>query len=966
MKRFLYIMLYMALVATASAQVRVTGRVTTLSPSSGGAGGRHQPVSDVIVKLVSGTKTLAFTSTNAKGEYALEVKSAPSGEVTLQFTHISYEKESLALADLKSANSKSGISNPLQRKVDMVLTPKNISLKEVTVKPDPLRQRGDTLTYNLASFLKKGDVTLEDGLKNLPGISIANNGAISYMGKDISNFYIGGLDMLGGRYNLATKNIPAEYATQVDIMKHHKHRKIDADEESDAVAINIKLSNKAKFKPFGQPEFGVGARAHPSPPQGRDVGLPNTSIDPASGNQTSPPLEGLGEAFQGLLGATGMMFTDNFQLLASAKYSTGGSFGFNDMVNHFGGDSFGSLATDKLPAWGQVGSSVGESVYRRNGYGSLNAIQKMDSVRQVRVNADYTYERMTSSASSEAYYFASGISNPLQQDIHISESVSPLAKAHRPMFSVKFENNASNHYFSDTFSAKAQFLTNESPVHTLPEGVAPPPAPPSAPEGATIDSALETIEAPAGAVGGATPAGAEGGAEGELLPQHRDATSINLHNNFWGTIRMAGKKLSFTSNADFIRTPEVLMLISDISQSGQSTQLNTRHSTSLQIKLGRKWKMDVPIDLTANYNFIETRLAKPGSADQSQRVSGWKLVPSVNPSTSWTSADRKLYSSMGVNIKLLSLNYLSRYDNKRTTMSELFAEPHVSFRYTFSATSDLNLSSGFSNAAGDIMDLLTTPVQTNYRNTSAASGVIAKSQSWSTDLRYTKQVPFSYFTFGANASYSQGKRNVLSSRTVSQTATESTSVFRDSHSRSASGGINASKNILSLFTKLSANANVSWGSSEYMMQQQLVTSYHTGYGVHLQADVTPVSWLETNIKGDYAQDFMRTTASRQSSDHLRCTASVAVFPIPTIEIRSTCNYMLGMVEPGKYKDASMLSASVQYKAKWAVWRLTGENLLDVRQYTRTSFVDTDRFVHTTNLVGRTLMLTCKLLLAGKK
>jgi hypothetical protein len=244
--------------------------------------------------------------------------------------------------------------------------------------------------------------------------------------------------------------------------------------------------------------------------------------------------------------------------------------------------------------------------------------------------------------------------------------------------------------------------------------------------------------------------------------------------------------------------------------------------------------------------------------------------------------------------------------------------------------------------------------------------VIAKSQSWSTDLRYTKQVPFSYFTFGANASYSQGKRNVLSSRTVSQTATESTSVFRDSHSRSASGGVNVSKNILSIFTKLSANANVSWGSSEYMMQQQLVTSYHTGYGVHLQADVTPVPWLETNIKGDYAQDFMRTSSSRQSSDNLRCTGSVAVFPIPTIEIRSTWNYMHNMVEPGKYKDASMLSASVQYKAKWAVWRLTGENLLDVRQYTRTSFVDTDRFVHTTNLIGRTVMLTCKLLFAGNK
>jgi len=198
--------------------------------------------------------------------------------------------------------------------------------------------------------------------------------------------------------------------------------------------------------------------------------------------------------------------------------------------------------------------------------------------------------------------------------------------------------------------------------------------------------------------------------------------------------------------------------VNDITQSGQSTLLNTRHGTSLQIKLGRKWKIDMPIDLTANYNFIETELVKPGFADQSQRVSGWKLVPGINPSTSWTSADRKFYSSMGVNIRLLNLNYLSQRDNKRTTMTEVFAEPHLYLRYTFNATSELSLSSGFSNAAGDIMDLLTTPVQTSYRNTSAASGVIAKSQSWSTDLRYTKQMPFSYFTFGANANYSQGRR----------------------------------------------------------------------------------------------------------------------------------------------------------------------------------------------------------------
>ncbi len=961
MKRFLHLILYMAISTVALAQVRVTGCVTNL---------QNQPVSDVIVKCLSGSKTLAFTTTNGQGNYTLELKEMPKQEAVLLFSHISYEKEEVKITT--PSKSPRGETSQSDKKLlpsgafaggqnatggglrqDMILTPKAISLKEVKVKATPLTMRGDTLSYNLASFLKKGDVTLEDGLKNLPGVTVSENGAISYMGKGISNFYIGGLDMLGGRYNLATKNIPAEYATQVEIMKHHRHRKIDADEESDKVAINVKLSNKARFKPFGQPEFGVGYRQTPSP-----LG------------------EGWGEALYAA-GATEMMFTDNFQLLASAKYSNNGSFGLYDMVNHYGGDNFGSLATDKLPAWGQeYAGGVGESVYRRNGYGSLNALLKLDSVRQIKANADYTYDRMTSSGSSESFYFAGG------ENLHISESTNPLAKAHRPMFTLKFENNASNRYFSETFSAKAQFLRNESPILTQ-------------------DPSLSAFSPSAKAPGEGT---------GRLLiEQNRKATSINLHNNFWATVRLGKKKLSFTSDIGFTRTPSVTLQFSSpqesdmtletpsqptnvtsensspsgevgvtechyeyvsvgrgVVQSAQSTQLNTRHSTSLQIKLGSKWKVDMPIALEANYNFIETELLKPGVADQSQRMNGWKLVPSVNPSTSWTSRNKKFYASMGANIRLLNLSYLSQLDNKRTTLVELFAEPHASMRYTISGTSELNFSSGFNHSAGDIMDLLTTPVQTTYRNTSMASGVIGKSQSWSTSLRYSKQVPFSYFTFGANASYSQGKRNVLSSRNVSQTATESTSIFRDSHSRSASGGINASKNILALFTKLSANADVSWGSSEYMMQNQFVTAYHTGYNLHLQADITPVSWLEVNAQGDYGKDWSSTVGTNQSSDNLRFTGSVAVFPMSNLEIRSTYHYLHSMVEPGQYRDASMLSASVQYKTRHAVWKLSGDNLLNVRQYTRTTFFDTDRFVHTTHLVGRTLMLTCKLLLTGKK
>ncbi len=49
--------------------------------------------------------------------------------------------------------------------------------------------------------------------------------------------------------------------------------------------------------PGGGARFTLTLKAHPSPPEGRDVGLPNpTDFSASSSNQTPPPLEGLGEA----------------------------------------------------------------------------------------------------------------------------------------------------------------------------------------------------------------------------------------------------------------------------------------------------------------------------------------------------------------------------------------------------------------------------------------------------------------------------------------------------------------------------------------------------------------------------------------------------------------------------------------------------------------------------------------------
>ena len=746
-KAILFLLAVMLCLAASAQTIEVSGTVKDLA---------GKPVADVIVKVTSEKTTLAFATTNALGAYALtyDHSKAKGGEVVLSFSHISYDKEEVTLK---------GDKRKVQENV--MLIPKTIALKEVKVKAEPLRLKGDTLSYNLASFLGKGDVTLEDGLKRLPGIEVSKDGAISYMGQGISKFYIEGLDMLGGRYNLATKNIPAEYATQVEVLRHHKARRVDADEESDAVALNIKLAKKAKFKPFGQETMGVGVAPH-SAPEG-------ATTDLHSGSKT---IEAPSGAVRGALGVTGMMFTDKFQLLGSAKFSNHGNFGSYDIIDHYGNNHVSTLATSTLGSWNGGRPPLGDYLYETNGFVTLNGITKMDSTRQLRMNADYTYGRRHNSYETMTTYYLPDASLPLGgvgegSGVTIGELSHPLTRVHRPMLELRYEDNAQNHYFMETLRLQAQFEENECPVAS--------------------DDGTGLV----------------------LHHQQREAQALRLQNDIWGTIHKGGHKQSYRSEIEFSRAPKVQLSFGNGTvQTGQSTSLYTNHTTTFTLKLGKKWRIGLPMYLNADYNMIETN-----SHLGQQRLGGWHITPSVSPNTEWRSANKKAYVSMGVGLRWKNLNYkaphsspegdtnVSNSGNNTTeapsgavggAFSDFFAEPSARFRYTFSGTSELTLSSGFRHSTGDILDLLTTPVQTNYRNTSVASGIIGKTQQWNSSLDYKHQVPFSYFSFDAHASWTQGKRNVLSSQTVSGTSVALGSLLSDSHFKSASGTIALSKNIL--------------------------------------------------------------------------------------------------------------------------------------------------------------------------
>ena len=780
-------------------------------------------------------------------------------------------------------------------KVDMVLTPKSISLKEVTVKPDPLRQKGDTLSHNLASFLGKGDVTLEDGLKRLPGVDVSKNGGISYMGKPISQFNIEGMDLLGGKYNLATRNIPADYVTNVEIVRNHHSRRVEKDVPSNEVSMNIKLSNKAKFKPFGQEEAGAGY------------------------------MEDGNDRLQALLGLTGMMFTNKFQTICSVKGGNYKGFARADMYDHFGGSAVSTRATSLFGGFDGGAPPQGEYLYQRNGMATLNGILRTDSFTTMKVNADYSYHRATHDISQSTTYLAEG-----GNYVTVSEQTSPLTKVHLPKLTMNYLKNADRVYLSETFVLKGKFEENEGDVV----------------------------------------------ANSSLVEQRRKTSSFEVGNElFWMGRTEKGARRHVHASVSFRRTPTLRLSFSqdgtDYGQTAQSSTLSMNVGSSFNIPIGKSFRLNLPVSVSAMYDDLETYRTATGEMND---IRGWAFTPTLNPGFEIHSRNRRFYLSAGIGAALKGLYYNRRnseshpssLEDGRVVTEEGKANklnytkpvlnPSMGINYTFSANSKLQFSTGYTTQIGDMMTLLTEPMQVDYRTVRTSSGIIGESNTWHTSGDWKWQLPMQYFTLSLAASHSEGRQNTLTSQSVSGIDVSSTALLRDIRSRSTNFSASVTKNIPSIFAKLGADGSYSFGSGEQAVDETVIDTRTNSYALHGNATITPVPWLELRYDINYGWSRSRYSEESNTTTSLTHSGAVHIFPIVALDLSLDYDHVRRQLTADQCKHMSLFNASAQYKWKQCVLRLELTNLLNQRSYSYTVFDGINTYTYDYGLCGRTVML----------
>lgn len=363
----------------------------------------------VMVSKDSVSSILAYGISDVNGKFKIAVKNE-SDSLFLKVSYIGF------------GTFKKTIQNKAQT-LEVKLSTSSESLKEVLVKSEILRQRGDTLSFSVAAFRGKNDRVMADVLKKIPGIDIRPNGQIFYKDEPIQKYYIEGLDLLEGRYNLANNNLSAEAVSKVEILENHQPVKVlDSLEFSERASINIKLKKDITFS--GTATAGIGAAPL----------LWQTKVTP-------------------------MIFAKKQQAIFTYQSNNTGSDvsgEIRDFSIKYAGDNFDIDKKDWLSIQNvSVPPFSAERWLDNNVHlGSANILQRLKNGLDLKLNISYLNDYQQQDGSTQTRYFTPtdtiDVIENTNNDIFVSKLEGQLT----------FENNADKNYLKDQLEFNGSWNAN--------------------------------------------------------------------------------------------------------------------------------------------------------------------------------------------------------------------------------------------------------------------------------------------------------------------------------------------------------------------------------------------------------------------------------------------------------------------------------------------------------------------------
>ncbi len=200
--------------------------------------------------------SINFTISDDEGNYRLILIKGINYHITVSY--LGYQPQTIDLKAEEDINR------------NFILKESSEELGEVTINyTPPITIKKDTITYRTDAFTTGEERKLRDILKKLPAVEVDRAGNVTVQGKRVTKVLVEDKEFFTGDSKLAVNNIPADAVDKVQVLDNYNEVGfLKGLEDSDEMAMNIKLKKDKKKFVFGDIDVGAGIKerylAHPA------------------------------------------------------------------------------------------------------------------------------------------------------------------------------------------------------------------------------------------------------------------------------------------------------------------------------------------------------------------------------------------------------------------------------------------------------------------------------------------------------------------------------------------------------------------------------------------------------------------------------------------------------------------------------------------------------------------------------
>ncbi len=202
-----------------------------------------------ILAVPESDSELRFAITKDNGDYQLKLEQNQTYKITVSY--LGYLPQ-----DITVNTTTENLTKNFTLKVN------HNQLDEVTLNyTPPITVKKDTTIYRVDKFTTGEERKLKDVLKKLPGVEVDRAGNVMVQGKKVTKVLVEGKTFFTGNSKLAVNNIPADAVNEIEVLDNYNDvAMLKGLQDSEDLAMNIKLKEDKKNFAFGDVEVGAGIK----------------------------------------------------------------------------------------------------------------------------------------------------------------------------------------------------------------------------------------------------------------------------------------------------------------------------------------------------------------------------------------------------------------------------------------------------------------------------------------------------------------------------------------------------------------------------------------------------------------------------------------------------------------------------------------------------------------------------------